>query len=1314
MSPRRLILAVLVSVSVLACALVGGAGSAEAATTHQIGSFGNESGQFNRPHGVAVGPAGDLYIAEAENNRVSRFDSSEHFQFAWGSGVTDGLNEPETCTTACRRGNQSTIAGGFEFPAGVATDAAGDVYVVDWLHSRIEKFDPEGHFLLMFGGQVNETKDNDPKATQAEKNVCTAASGDTCTIGTLGTGDGEFSFWFTLGNLIGVGPGGDVYVGDSGRVQVFEPTGAWKENLSLASVSSEEVQPTALAVNATGDVFLSALGVEGGVVEGVRELEPNGTEKKTQFDVGSTSVSALAVGEGGDLYVADSSGGFHVLLYSSAGTELASFGSNTVSGASDGLAFSPSSGELYASESEESEKASVWALVPPPPGPLVDSQTATPGPAGAATLEAQVNPEGNETSYHFEYVDETDFLASGYTAATSTPPASIGSSFEDQHAIAELTNLTPGETYHWRVVATDSATHTTTGADESFEETPAALIEGPWTEDVASTSATLAVKINPLKAKTSYRLEYGTTIPYEHVITGDVGEGAESVVISRHVQELEPATTYHFRVVTSSLIGTIQGADHTFATEVATLVQPTLPDGRSWELVSPANMGGSVIAPFTYARQAASDGSAITYPVHGAPLGENAASNSSFAGSETLSSRGPGSWHSQDINQPISPPVDGELGGLILGAGTHYALFSSDLASAVVEPPSSTVLSAEGLEGTPYLGPATDTGYAPLITPSNTPPGTELETSNPPEFFRATRVGAAAATPDLGHIVLASQLKLTEDAIQFGTGADSGSGNLYEWGSGRLQLINRLPGTNQPTEPGGSPVELAGEASTQGQVQRVISNDGRWIAWTRGNPYSVAGRELYKGLYLRDTVAEKSVELGGHGARYQTMSSDGSRVFFLESGELYEYNTATETQTDLTATHGAGEASAGVRDTVSDVSEDGSYVYFVAKGQLAEGAVSGEDNLYLLHEVDGTWTTSLIATLSAEDEPSWNHEQGASPEFDQPELRYVSSRVSPSGRYLTFMSGRTLTGYDNIDANSLPGEPRHDVEVYLYDASTARLVCASCDPSGERPVGVFTGRDDLFVEPLGNGPWSQLGHPHWLAASLPGWLVNTGHDTAYQPRYLSDSGRLFFNSPNALVPHDTNGLEDVYQYEPPGTGSCTPTAATFSARSDGCVDAISSGTSATESAFMDASETGNDVFFVSSDKLTGADNNTGYHLWDAHVCSTVEPCISVPASPPPCSSGDSCKPAPSSQPELFGPAPSATFSGAGNFVPASPAAPRPDVSRSLTQAQKLAKALKACKKRKRKQRVTCERKAHRQFAPKQAHKAKAIKRSGNR
>jgi len=61
-----------------------------------------------------------------------------------------------------------------------------------------------------------------------------------------------------------------------------------------------------------------------------------------------------------------------------------------------------------------------------------------------------------------------------------------------------------------------------------------------------------------------------------------------------------------------------------------------------------------------------------------------------------------------------------------------------------------------------------------------------------------------------------------------------------------------------------------------------------------------------------------------------------------------------------------------------------------------------------------------------------------------------------------------------------------------------------------------------------------------LAASLPGWTRITASKALYQSRYLSNSGRLFFNAADSLAPVDSNGTEDVYEYEPPASAPGQP------------------------------------------------------------------------------------------------------------------------------------------------------------------------------
>jgi hypothetical protein len=316
------------------------------------------------------------------------------------------------------------------------------------------------------------------------------------------------------------------------------------------------------------------------------------------------------------------------------------------------------------------------------------------------------------------------------------------------------------------------------------------------------------------------------------------------------------------------------------------------------------------------------------------------------------------------------------------------------------------------------------------------------------------------------------------------------------------------------------------------------------------------------------------------------------------------------------------------------------------------------------------------------------------------ELHGLPARVTASGRWLSFMSERSLAGYDNSDA--LTGQP--DAEVYVYDASTNKLRCASCMPSGARPLGVEYDKLEPNNGGLVGGPGGTWRSDGLVAANVPGWTSNAdaGKVSRHQPRYLTDEGRLFFNSADDLVPEDVNSTEDVYEYEPPGVGGCSEKSPGFSARSGGCVNLISSGESPQESAFLDASQSGNDVFFITSDALVPAeDHDSAIDVYDARVCSAASPCPPVRSEePPPCNTGESCKPPPPPQPEIFGSPASALFSGAGNVTP-KPEAKKP------TRTELLAKALKSCRGRfahTKKRRRSCEAQARAKYGAKKVKK----------
>jgi DNA-binding beta-propeller fold protein YncE len=824
-------------------------------------------------------------------------------------------------------------------------------------------------------------------------------------------------------------------------------------------------------------------------------------------------------------------------------------------------------------------------------------------------------------------------------------------------------------------------------------------VESESVSEVTSSSATLSALINPRGADTEYHFEFGpcmtstacTGSVYEESVpirNANIGPGFDIQKASVHPSDLSSATEYHFRVVTQNELGpAVDGPNQTFNTQT-TGGELALPDGRAWELVTPPDKHGAQLHPI-YEQggvvQASVDGSAITYvasgPIEAEPKG------SLVLDTQVLSRRGPDGWSSLDIATPHEVANGNET-----GHETEYQFFSADLLLGLVEPFGATPLAPDASEKTIYLRDNTSDSYLPLVTAANVPPSTKFGG----EEEGGGEITFDGATSGLSHVVLDSTVALTPQPVD--------SRGLYEWAGGQLRLVSVLPG---PGEQSAADPALGDRTL---DVRHAISEDGSRIVWEAGG-----GREAH--LYMRDTVKGETVQLDGNqGAaepgegtpEFQTANGEGSKVFFTDSqrltadstasgngdgtgpADLYECEMVEDADgklscdlTDLTVAEHVGEH-AGVQGTVIGASETGSDVYFVAQGVLSaaqndehETAVSGASNLYMSHDSGRGWATTFIATLSSEDKLA----------SSEPGLIRVPARVSPDGEYLAFMSDRSLTGYDNQDVNS----GARDEEVFLFDARSGHLVCASCNPTGARPVGIFD--PGGFPQPLIDGP--EIWPRRWLAGSIPGWTGVNIRRALYQSRYLSNSGRLFFNSAEGLVPQDKNGLEDVYEYEPAGEGSCASSSPTFSERSGGCVGLISSGTSSEESAFLDASAGGDDVFFLTASKLVPRDVDTSLDIYDAHVCSEGAPCVAAPAASPPCETADSCRPAPLPAPQVFGAPASANFAGAGNLAPRRSASAAQKRARALKK--KRARELKMCRRKPKKERAACNAQAKKRF-----------------
>jgi DNA-binding beta-propeller fold protein YncE len=767
---------------------------------------------------------------------------------------------------------------------------------------------------------------------------------------------------------------------------------------------------------------------------------------------------------------------------------------------------------------------------------------------------------------------------------------------------------------HGSGVAVDSATMTVYVADSAagivdvYGPEPPGVPTVPAgsesVKDVTATSVTFSGEVNPrsepFEEATSYSFEYGPcdtptsckSSPFVDSVpvpAGVLAANYEPDLVSAHLQDLVAHTTYHMRLVAhNSRPGVAEGEELVFVTQAAGAF--ALSDGRVWEMVSPANKYGALIQAALGVSQASVSGSAITYlanaPIEAQPPGSSGSQVQALAG------RGGTGWRSIDINAPheTAPGV----------VQNEYPFFSGDLRFGMLQPSGAFVasMSPEASEQTPFVrtnfvsgDPAnlcTSSCFTPLVSGApgfeNVPAGTAFG-GNKETGGECTAGGCGpafvGASRDGSHIVLQYKwAPLVEGAPP---------SSLYVWNGGRLSVLSILPDESMAGATLGSP------SGVVGIVRNAVSASGSRAVWSSG-PH----------LYLRDVVRGETVQLdavqGGSGAGalappvFQAAASDGSRVFFTDTQRLTVDGTGPEDLYECEIVEEAGELKCKLTDLtersstepsqvmglIPGVSEDGSYAYFVANGGLSgvfangrgETPVAGQPNLYVRH----AGVTRLVAVLSFGDARDW-----ATSTTD------LTARVSPDGRWFSFVSDRPLTGYDNRDAVS----GRRDSEVFLYHAGGIggdSLVCASCNPTGGRPYGA---ENDRALEGLGPGSLSVASIP--TAGSLPGWT-----SPFYQSRYLSNSGRLFFDSVDGLVPQDTNSAEDAYQFEPTGVGDCTGTSVSFVVVSDGCVSLISSGTSKEGSAFLDASESGGDVFFLTTAQLSPLDIDSAIDIYDAH------------------------------------------------------------------------------------------------------------------
>ena len=368
-----------------------------------------------------------------------------------------------------------------------------------------------------------------------------------------------------------------------------------------------------------------------------------------------------------------------------------------------------------------------------------------------------------------------------------------------------------------------------------------------------------------------------------------------------------------------------------------------------------------------------------------------------------------------------------------------------------------------------------------------------------------------------------------------------------------------------------------------------------------------------------------TIPISDKAALFRAANPSATKALFSEGENLHE----VDVDKAIAGEAGAATKVAGKVKGLMGESKDLATIYLVSGEDLdgAGPAEAGKFNLYLRGAGGGFRFVAALSGAGWALEPHSFASASADVLSISPFPVNRSSRVSADGEQAVFMSqspalAEEVAGYDNTDAVS--GEA--DAEVYLYDAGEEELRCVSCNPSGARPQGR-----------------GLAGKGTWAAASIRGWETQW-----YPTRIIAQGGKkLFFNSFEALVARDTNGKQDVYEWERSNSKKeCEELGAErFAPSAGGCLSLISSGKSSTDAELIDSSADGRDVFFSTDSSLLPQDYGL-VDIYDARAGGGFPP----PKTPQPPCEGEACQPSPA-PPQAQTPA-SESFEGQGNVTEA--------------------------------------------------------------
>lgn len=684
----------------------------------------------------------------------------------------------------------------------------------------------------------------------------------------------------------------------------------------------------------------------------------------------------------------------------------------------------------------------------------------------------------------------------------------------------------------------------------------------------------------------------------------------------------------------------------------------------AYERVSPPFKDGTRLESFAFS----ADGSRVVGESKGALAGIEGAGGLSTAFYQSV--RSGSGWSTSAITPPSR-----------LFPAQEYHDVSSDLTRSLWSVRSSSQsVATENLAVREPDGSFVEVG--PIVPPEATsgPPAGEYQTFT--YFpFREYAGGSSNLTRIFFWVGSGGPL-WPEDTTNLGSSGES----LYEYigtGNTHPQLVGVDNEGRLISDCGTALGSIEGETQYSADVYNAVSNDGETVFFTAsaavcGAIHAPEVNEVYArvGHGAGATVAVSEPTATDCAAcqtstrapaEFQGASADGSKVFFLSAQELFAGDTTVglyEYDFGNRPGHKILRVAMGSKipevQGAARVSEDGSHVYFVAKGTLTEGPnaegdepIPGGENLYVF-ERDARYPVghvTFIATLSEEDRSDWQLR----------DRRPV--QATPDGRFFVFQSIADLTNGDNSAV----------AQVFEYDALREELVRVSV---GE--AGYAGGAANAEVHASRMPVQRFAGVQRAAAATSQSALSADGRVVVFQ----SEGGLT-----RQAVAAGEAEVQSVYEYR------------STAALSDGQVSSVSNGDGGFRAVAKGLDATGGDVFFETADPALASDEDTQFDLYDARDIGGFPASLAVKD----CVLDSSCQGGVGGAPSFTGVG-SAELPGGGNLPAAS--APPVVVKPPVTRAEKLVRALRVCRAGPRRKRHVCEARARRRYGASVKRKGK--------